>query len=236
MNPISQSASDVRLILLRHGQVASHRGDVPLTEAGTAQASDAGRWFAETGTSIAAMFHGGTVRTRDTAEQFRQAFSEHANTDAAPNLDYSVALRNPDLYFGGYRVNMVSSPEAFAEQIPPLRSEEVRLASWFADFLDSPDRVGFWAAHANPPGETARCVGRRLEAFARSLGDVPAWSGATIVGVTHSPILRSVAQCFLGGDPGEPPFLHGYSLTLTPSGALRVDTVSPAIQTAVMTS
>jgi len=41
---------------------------------------------------------------------------------------------------------------------------------------------------------------------------------------------------FLGSDPGEPPFLHGYSLSLLQSGALHVAPVAPEIDTAVMTN
>lgn len=227
----------VRLILLRHGQVASHRGDVPLTSAGVAQATAAGNWFAERGHAISMLLHGGTARARETAEHFRTAFESASNGPrGAVELDASVALRNPDLYLGGYRVNMVSSSEALAEQVPPLTAADIAGSSWFTEFLTSADRVGFWVGHTDPPGETARAVAQRIEAFTRSLRDVPGWRGGTVVGTTHSPILRAVAHSFHGADPGEPPFLHGYSLTADAAGAVHVEKVAPEIATAVMTN
>jgi broad specificity phosphatase PhoE len=227
----------VRLVLLRHGQVASHRGDVPLTDAGVGQATDAGTWFAKNGWRLSAFMHGGTTRARPTAAHFKTAYDAVSGAaDSAVTVDGNTALRNPDLYLGGFRVNMVSSPEAFAEQVPSLTPEEIGRSPWYREFLTSKDRVGFWAAHANPPGETAQNVGRRIEAFARSLADVPAWHGGVVLGTTHSPVLRSVALTFLGHEPGEPSFLHGYSLSLMRSGALHVAKVEPEIDTAVMTN
>ena len=38
----------------------------------------------------------------------------------------------------------------------------------------------------------------------------------TIVAVTHSPVLRSVAQPLLGRDPGEPAWVAGLTALITP--------------------
>jgi broad specificity phosphatase PhoE len=222
------ASSLVRLILLRHGHVASHRGDVPVTEQGQAQARAAGRWFARQGEPLAALLtNPGTLRTRETAAALAGAYAGHGGQVDDPDPHPCFALRNPDLYLGGYHVSMVSSAEAYAEQVPPLTPDDVVAVPFFRTFLTHPDRVGYWLAHSHPPGDDALAVGRRVEVFARSLADVPRWRGRLVLGVTHSPLLRAVAVTFLGEDPGEPPFLHGYSLSLQPGGALQVTVVQP---------
>lgn len=218
----------VRLVLLRHGHVDSHRGDVPVTERGEAQARAAGRWFARQGDPLAAILTNPvTLRTRATAAAFGAAYAAEGGWVGDPEPHPCTALRNPDLYLGGYHVSMVSSAEAYAEQVPPLTPADVTAVPFFRAFLTHPDRVGYWLAHSSPPGDGALTVGRRVEVFARSLADVPHWRGRVVLGVTHSPLLRAVALTFLGGDPGEPPFLHGYSIALEASGALTVAAVSP---------
>ena len=62
-----------------------------------------------------AVLYGGTRRTRETAEAIVRGIGDPARIDGP--LD-SFALRNPDMYVAGTRVNMVSSPETLAEQVP----------------------------------------------------------------------------------------------------------------------
>jgi len=217
----------VRLIVLRHGAVASHRGDVPLTDQGRTQAVSAGRCFAMRNVTFAALRTSPTIRTRETAEHFRQGFSAARPDLLAPRPRPSFALRNPDLYLGGHHVNMVSSASAFHEQARSVTEEDVLKVPFYAGFLADADRVGYWLGHSHPPGDTAHAVGQRIEAFTRSLAHVPGWSGQTVVGITHSPVLRAIALRFLGADPGEPPYLHGYRLTLRPGGAISVVPEAP---------
>ncbi|MFD9330393.1 histidine phosphatase family protein [Streptomyces sp. NPDC060065] len=217
----------VRLIMLRHGQVASHRGDVPLTDEGLDQATAAGRWFAQQDLTYISLLASPTVRTRETAARFSSGYRNQRPDTPMVEPRPSFALRNPDLYLGGHHVNMVSSAAAFRDQAPSLQDEEVLRVPFYAAFLSDADRIGYWLNHSHPPGDTARAVGARIEAFTRSLGDIPAWKGQTILGITHSPVLRAVALTFLGSDPGEPPYLHGYTLTLRHGGAIAVEPVSP---------
>jgi broad specificity phosphatase PhoE len=219
----------VRLIVLRHGAIASHKGDVPLTELGRAQAVSAGRWFATQNVNLIGLLASPTVRTRETAEHFRRGAGVARPGMAVPEPQLSYALRNPDLYLGGHHVNMVSSASAFCEQAPSVIEDDVLKVPFYSGFLTDEDRIGYWLGHSHPPGDTARAVGRRIEAFTRSLADVPGWSGQTGVGITHSPVLRAIALTFLGADPGEPPHLHGYRLTLWPGGAISVTPEAPVI-------
>jgi len=58
-----------QLFLLRHGEVASHRGDVPVTAAGLDTAVDVGRRLAEQANGgLIRVISGATRRTRETAE------------------------------------------------------------------------------------------------------------------------------------------------------------------------
>jgi broad specificity phosphatase PhoE len=215
----------IRLILLRHGEVASHRGDVPITDSGWKQARRAGAWLAQQGLDVVDVLYGGTRRTRETAEGVAAGLA--GNGSVLPTSD-SFALRNPDLYLGGQRVTMVSGAEAFAEQVPALEAKDVLAVPFFGTWLTHPERVGFWVGNSHPPGDTAASVARRIDAFARSLADVPAWRGRTVVGVTHSPVLRSIALVTAGTDPGEPPYVHGYELVVRQGASMDVTGISPA--------
>ena len=124
-----------RLLLLRHGEVASHHGDVPVTAAGLATA----------------------------------------------------AAASP--FFGG--------------------------------FVSAADGVGWWLRHPEPPGDDARCVLRRITAFARSLADLGADAPEITVAVTHSPVLRACALPVLG-DPGEPAWVAGLQLHVTPEREVQI--------------
>jgi broad specificity phosphatase PhoE len=215
----------IRLILLRHGQVASHRGDVPITDTGREQARRAGAWLARQNFDVVEVLYGGTRRTRETAEGVAAGLARDGSV--LPTSD-SFALRNPDLYLGGQRVTMVSGAEAFAEQVPALEPKDVLAVPFFGTWLTHPERVGFWVGSSHPPGDTAASVARRIDAFARSLADVPAWRGRTVIGVTHSPVLRSIGLVTAGTDPGEPPYVHGYQLVVRQAASMDVTVVSPA--------
>lgn len=121
---------------------------------------------------------------------------------------------------------MVSSAEAFADQTSTLTADDVDRVEFFHEWLTHPERVGFWVAHKNPPGDDAASVERRIAAFAASLYDVPRWRGHTIVAITHSPVLRAVGLGLRGTDPGEPAYVTGYAFTAT-AEALHIDDVAP---------
>ncbi len=209
----------VRLLLLRHGRVAHHRGDVPLTELGAEQAEAAGDWFARAGIDVAALLSGETLRTRDTAERF--AASHRAAGGTIPDPIVSFGLRNPDLYLGGHRINLGEGAEFLAAQADGVEPADVEASAFYGELIAAKDRVGCWLEHGNVPGENAHDVGRRIDVLARSLADVQGWRGRTVVAITHSPVLRAVRVRHEGVYSKEPPFLHGYSLTLTHTGALR---------------
>ncbi|MGZ4622473.1 MAG: histidine phosphatase family protein [Blastococcus sp.] len=221
------SGTAPRLLLLRHGEVTSHRGDHPLSAAGRAQAADAGRQLAALGLGSVRVLSGSTQRTRETAQLVRQALADADPSAVVSGPEVAFALRNPDLYLAGARVDMVSSPEAFAEQVPGLTAADVLAVPFFAGWFSAPDRIEWWVRHPAPPGDDAAGAAARLVAFAASLGDPGPAVPDTVVGVTHSPLLRAVSLTFTGVDPGEPPYLNGYSLELLPDGSVRAAAFDP---------
>jgi len=214
-----------RLFLLRHGEVTSHRGDVPVTEDGLQTAVDVGRRLAGRADGAIRVISGETRRTRDTAA----AVARGAREAGAEVLEEGVAfaLRNPDLYLAGVRVNMVSSEAAFAEQIPGFTEADVAKAGFFADWLTVPDRVGWWVAHPAPPGDDAAAVATRIRAFAASLADRDDASAFT-VGITHSPVLRACALQVAGSDIGEPNWLAGLEAEISADGTVRLELLPDA--------
>lgn len=216
-----------RLLLLRHGEVLSHRGDHPLSGDGRAQAEDAGRRLAALGLGRVRLLSGSTRRTRETAELVRAGLLAAAPSAAVSEPEVAFALRNPDLYLAGVRVDMVSSAEAFAEQVPGLTATDVVAVPFFAGWFSAPDRIEWWLRHPAPPGEDAAGVAARLAAFAATLGNPGPAVPDTVVAVTHSPLLRAVSLTFTGVDPGEPQYLTGVGLDVVPEGPVRAAAFDP---------
>ena len=213
-----------RLVLLRHGEVASHRGDIPITAAGRDQAVDAGRRMAASGPGAVRLLTGATRRAQETAEGIRNGLAEAGVPVAGP--DVAFALRNPDLYLAGARVDMVSTAEAFAEQVPWLAADDVLAAPFFRGFLTAPDRIEWWLRSEDPPGDDAASVAARIVAFARSLAD-RGTAADTVVAVTHSPVLRAVSLGLIGKDSGEPPYLTGIAVEIGPDGSAVAEEFDP---------
>jgi broad specificity phosphatase PhoE len=209
------------LILLRHGEVASHRGDTPLTPEGRGQAERAGRRLARHHNARLWILVGPTLRAQQTGMIMMRALMNANASSQVTGPTTTFALRNPDLYLAGQRVDMVSTAAAFAQQVPMLTQAQVTGIPFYSDFLTSADRVGCWLHHADPPGDTAAIVATRIRQFAVSLGHVAGVD--QVVGITHSPVLRAMGSHFAGIDPGEPDYLHGYSVQVRSDGAIALD-------------
>ena len=208
-----------RLFLLRHGEVTSHRGDVPVTEEGLETATEVGRRLAGRADGAIRVISGETRRTRDTAA----AVARGAREAGAEVLEDGVAfaLRNPDLYLAGVRVDMVSNEAAFAAQIPGFTEADIARVDFFSQWLTVPDRVGWWVRHTSPPGDDAAAVAARIRRFAGSLADRTDASAFT-VGITHSPVLRACALEVAGDDIGEPNWLAGLEAEISSDRSVRL--------------
>jgi broad specificity phosphatase PhoE len=202
-----------RLLLVRHGEVTSHRGDVAVTARGLDSAARLGRRLAAT-TDRIRVLTGGTLRARQTGAAI--AAGAGAAGAAVDEPRVAFALRNPDIYVAGERVDMVSSAAALAEQVPGMTVDEAAAVPFFAAFFDHPDRIGWWLRLGDVPGEDAGALARRIDHFAASLPDRTAQPAELTVGVTHSPVLRACALAHLGHDPGEPGWLTGLELSVGP--------------------
>ena len=214
-----------RLFLLRHGEVTSHRGDVPVTEEGLQTAVDVGRRLAGRAEGAIRVISGETRRTRETAA----AVARGAREAGAEVLEDGVAfaLRNPDLYLAGVRVDMVSSEAAFAAQISGFTEADIAKVAFFREWLTVPDRVGWWVRHPEPPGDDAAAVAARIRTFAASLADRDDATAVT-VGITHSPVLRACALDVTGGDIGEPRWLAGLEAEISADRSVRLSLLPEA--------
>jgi broad specificity phosphatase PhoE len=167
---------------------------------------------------------GDTRRAMDTARHLARGVVDAGGRVVGPEIAF--ALRNPDLYLAGARVNMVSSAYALADQVEGLSPEDVVSLDFFPEFIESPDRVGWWLAHESPPGEDARSVAARIRAFARSLVDPVPGRPDVVVAVTHSPLLRAAGLDFLGRDIGEPPWVSGLLVTVGANATMSAEMLS----------
>ena len=211
----------LRLYLLRHGEVTSHRGDVPITEAATQQAYRAGLTFGRREQQPLRVLSGETRRAVDTAAHLVNGIVAAGGNVVGP--DISFALRNPDLYLAGTRVNMVSSTEAFADQVDGVTAEDVEALDFFREFIASPDRIGWWLSLDSPPGEDASTVSARVHSFAISLADPVPGRSDVVVAVTHSPLIRAVGLELLGRDIGEPPWVSGLEIEVESGASLHAE-------------
>jgi len=209
-----------RLLLLRHGEVASHRGDVAVTGRGLDGAEHVGQRLAATAGRIRVLT-GGTLRARQTGAAIATGASAAGAAVDEPRVAF--ALRNPDLYVAGERVDMVSSAAALAEQVPGMTVDEAAAVPFFAGFFEQPDRIGWWLRlAADVPGDDAEAVARRIGHFAASLPDRTPQPAELTVGITHSPVLRACALAHLGHDPGEPEWLTGLELSVSSDRSVAV--------------
>lgn len=213
------------LVLLRHGAVASHRGDVPVTHEGRCQAEQAGRRLAGMAARRAAIFVGPTLRAQQTGLFLLHGLISTRRSIRTSGPTLTLALRNPDLYLAAQRVEMVSTAAAFAGQVPGLRAADVIRVPFYSGFLSAPDRIGYWMNSADPPGENPEAVAARIAAFAASLGHARELAASLVVAVTYSPVLRAVARRYLGTDLGEPGYLSGYCLLRQPGDGYRLEQV-----------
>ncbi len=210
----------------RHAAIESHRGDVPATAAGLAHAESVGATLAASCPDGARVefLHAPTVRTAQTAEALRRGLERAGRGDVElgePRVE--PAIRNPDLYVAGHRVEMVSALDALAAQLPDgaLTRDELERNAFFSRFLAAPDRVGLWVADDDPPGERADDVARRVFAWARSVGDADGRGARRYVCVTHSGPLRALVRRYvLGRDPGEPEYVEPVELAFGRGGRL----------------
>jgi broad specificity phosphatase PhoE len=169
---------------------------------------------------IVHFMHAPTLRTRQTAEEIRASMDEALGPGGDARLlevSEQWAIRNPDLYVAGQRVEMVSSADALAEQLsaPPVGAEALSEHFFFREFWASPDRIGYWVEHPDPPGEDTAAVARRQMTFAMSLPKRPGNKPIRYILSTHSPVLRAILLCYTGEDPGEPDYLEPIDLILS---------------------
>jgi broad specificity phosphatase PhoE len=213
----------------RHAEIPSHRGDLPATSAGLVHAEAVGAALARRCPAGARVEfrHAPTIRTVQTAEALRRGVRRGLPQASGVGLGApraEPAIRNPDLYVAGHRVEMVSAIEAVAEQLPDdaLTRDELDRHAFFSRFVTSPDRVGLWVADDDPPGERADEVAWRLFSWARSLCDTARPYPRRYVCVTHSGPMRALLRRFvLDRDPGEPEYVEAVELTFDGNGGAR---------------
>jgi broad specificity phosphatase PhoE len=194
-------------------------------EEGLAQARERGRALARDvspGEAVHFM-HAPTLRTQQTLEEVRTSMDEALDPGSDVELlevGEQWAIRNPDLFVAGQRVEMVSSIEALAEQLsaPAVDSKTLADHPFFSTFLTSSDRIGYWVGHPDPPGEDVVAVARRQLTFAMSLLNARQGRPVRYILSTHSPVLRAILRCYLGEDPGEPKHLEPIDLSLSSDG------------------
>ncbi|WP_376794882.1 histidine phosphatase family protein [Thermogemmatispora sp.] len=233
---MSERSASLVIQLLRHGRVASHRGDVPVTEEGRQEIARLAEGLAgrlRPGEEVF-ILHAAPRRARETAQVLYEVLSRLSGIGgrALPGLvihepQRNEALRTPDLYVAGTRVEMVSSAAALVEQLPAwcgLGEEEIARHPFWRGFWSVPDRIGYWVNLPDPPGEDAPGAARRLWTFVRSLADGPRRQPRHYLCISHSPLLRAFLRHYLfdGHDPGEPDYGEAIDIEALPEGVLSV--------------
>ncbi len=227
-----RTGAPLRVHWVRHAKVISHRGDMPVTGEGRRQVEDVGRQLSRKYTpgEVISVLHAPTRRTRETAiilySSMMEVFDyiEQPVVYLLPPVEH-WAIRNPDIYVAGVRIELVSTAEALAEQLPSSGPgpEELAQLPFLRGFWGDPDRIGYWVNHPNPPGEDADTVARRLLTFAVSLLDLPRVQPRRYICVTHSPAMRAfVRRYLLGHDPGEPGYLESVDLEFEDDGSCTI--------------
>jgi broad specificity phosphatase PhoE len=128
-----------RLFLLRHGEVTSHRGDVPVTEEGLQTAEQVGRRLAARADGPIRVISGETRRTRDTAA----AVARGAREAGAEVSFFAEWLTAPD------RVGWwVRHPEPPGDDAAAVAD---RIRTFAASLADREDATAFTVAITHSP-------------------------------------------------------------------------------------
>lgn len=217
-------SGNITIYLFRHGKVDGHNGDVPLSDDAQGDIDRAGSFVAahtpdgETVLLLATK----TVRSHDTAKRLGEVIKAQNPALTIEGVHDEYAVRNPDLYLAGHRVEMVSNGNAMSRQLPEdtISGDAIEKLPFFGDFFRAPDRIGYWLFHDNPPGENATAVARRLLNYCRSCADTSPEKNLSIVAVSHSPVLRAILVAYMGlSDPGEPDWVEPITIRLGPTGS-----------------
>jgi broad specificity phosphatase PhoE len=219
----------VHVHFVRHGEVASHRGDVPVTPSGLEHAKEQGKLMGEKlleGEHVY-FYHTITKRTKQTAEMIRAGIMETVQARGFRHIQLyepcvEDAIRNPDIYLGGLRVELVSSLDALLEQTTgkiKYEKDYLKTIPFWPQFIEARDRIGYWLHLQDPPGENAHAVARRVMTFATSLTLIPGDQPRRYIFATHSPVLRAfLINYLLDDDPGEPEYCESIDLTFRDKG------------------
>jgi broad specificity phosphatase PhoE len=224
------SAAPLRVHWFRHGRVASHRGDTPLTPEGSQEVEEAGKRLGSmlVEGEVVTLLHAPTRRTQETAQALYGSVAQSLVTAAQICLrepQVHQAIRNPDIYVAGTRVELVSDAASLLEQLPSsgLDVEDLERLPFWNGFWSQRDRIGYWVSLVNPPGEDAEMVARRIFTFAQSLLDLPRKQPRRYICVTHSPLLRAFLRYYLlGYDQGEPDYCETIDMEFTEEGRLTI--------------
>ncbi len=224
------SAAPLRVHWFRHGRVASHRGDTALTPEGLREVEEAGKRLSRVLVEgeVVTLLHAPTRRTQETAQVLHRSIAQALAAPAQICLrepQINLAIRNPDIYVAGTRVEMVSDVASLLEQLPSsgLDVEDLEKQPFWKGFWSQRDRIGYWVNLVNPPGEDADMVARRLFIFAQSLLDLPCNQPRRYICVTHSPLLRAFLRRYLlGYDQGEPDYCETVDMEFTDEGRLTI--------------
>src|SRR5260370_12404714 len=220
----------LRVHWVRHGKIESHRGDMPLRDEGRRPAEAFRQRLNEELImgEVVSFLYAPTRRARQTTETIyttlrtTSGYADSRQTQLLAPVEH-WALRNPDIYVAGSRIELVSTPEAVAEQLPEtgLSPQELARLPFLHGFWSDPDRIGYWVNHPNPPGEDADTFARHLLTFTAPLLHLPPMQPGRYICVTHSPVLRAFLRRYLvGHDPGAPDHLEAVDLHFAPDGTL----------------
>ncbi len=201
-------------MVIRHGSVADHQGDVALTPEGQRLAFDAGIRLSEKigDGQTASILYAPSERTRATAEEMALGLADGLHRSARSTVRIALpcaepAIRNFHFVIAGQQLPptdaMHPSFPAAAEQDPYLK------AFWSA----KEDRIGYWMSHPSEHAESPAAVAARLNVFFQSLLDV-AFPDVSML-VTHSGPMRAFLRAVFGADPGEPEFCEWFLVNMS---------------------
>ena len=207
-----------RLFLLRHGEVTSHRGDVPVTEEGLQTAVEVGRRLAGRADGAIRVISGETLPHPRHRRRGRPGRAGGRRGGDRGRRRVRAAQPRPLPRRG---------PREHGEQRGRVRRTDPwvhrgrrRQGGLLRRVADRPGPRRVVGAASRAPGDDAAAVADRIRTFAASLADRDDATAFT-VGITHSPVLRACALEVAGTDIGEPNWLAGLEAEIWPDRSVR---------------